>query len=166
MRACGLRRAHLTVSALLYDSGMDNDCRVFLYISKGNIPLHFAVHPWFVVNRDGVETRWEVLHQKHKSNTSWGYLHKDALAPKTGMQIIPLLPFRWNAQCIGEVSGPIAEEVEKNLGASPNTYPYAKHYSLLGPNSNSFASWVLGQIPSWKIQLPKNAFGKSFRFKK
>lgn len=138
------------------------DTRVSLYKSKGNIPLQFAVHPWFVISKDGTETRWEVLHQKHKSKTSWGYLHKNALQPKIGMQIVPLLPFRWKGELVGEVSGTTAEEIARTLEISPQTYPYKDIYSLLGPNSNSFASWVLTNAGVTTLTLPKNAFGKDF----
>lgn len=140
--------------------------QVFLYTSRGNIPLHFAVHAWFVVIRNGVKTRWEVLHQKHKSPASWGYLHKDALPFSDGMQILPLLPFRWQSRLIGQVSGAPAEEVVRILESSPESYPYTNHYRLTGPNSNSFAAWILTQVPSCNMTLPENAYGKDFKFPK
>lgn len=128
------------------------------------MPLQFAVHPWFVVERNGVETRWEVLHVKNKSKESWGYLHKNVLPPRSGMKIFPFLEVRWPAQLVGEVSGAVAQEIAHILESSPQTYPYTEHYSLFGPNSNSFASWVLQRAPSWKVRLPRNAFGKNFQF--
>lgn len=46
---------------------------------------------------------------------------------------------------------------------SPDTYPHCNQYAFRGPNSNTYAQWVLNQFPESGFSLPWNAFGKGFK---
>ena len=140
--------------------------QVFLYSSPCNIPVQFANHHWFVINRDGVLSRWEVLHRKDGCNTSWGHLHKNFFKPFIGLEMFLFLNKpNWRSKCLGSIEGDnsssaglIASFIEK----SPETYPYCHKYSLTGPNSNTYAQWVLDKFPEFKIVLSHNSIGKDY----
>lgn len=51
--------------------------QVLLCSSPANIMVGFAVHTWFLINRKGKLTRWEVIHLKKDREGSIGYLNKD-----------------------------------------------------------------------------------------
>jgi|SRR3989344_4507836 len=102
--------------------------QVFLYRSPGNLPFSFVPHYWFVINRLGTLTRWEVLFRKIKNKSNWGHLHKDFFLPFQGIEI----------------------------------FPYVEKYFLTGPNSNTYAQWILDNCPEFQVKLPWNAFGKSY----
>ena len=62
-----------------------NIYQVFLFSCPANIPLNFAAHTWFVANKRGELSRWEVLFGKNRSKTCWGHLHLDFLPPFQGI---------------------------------------------------------------------------------
>ena len=40
--------------------------QVFVFANPAPIPISFARHPWFVLNKKGIISRWEVLHFKNE----------------------------------------------------------------------------------------------------
>ena len=142
------------------DNGKD---QVFVFICPGNIPFLFARHPWFVINKHGALSRWEVIFRKIERETSWGHLQKDLYPPFQGIEIIPFcLKYFWEGTLLGKIEGDAAARIAEFIEGSPDAYPHAEKYSLRGPNSNTYAQWVLNNFPEWKIELPWNSFGKNY----
>src|ERR1051326_2515888 len=87
--------------------------QVFLLACPGNIPFSFALHPWFVINRKGQLSRWEILFRQDAKTTHWGHLHKDFTDPFSGLGIFPYFErhFSYTANLLGVVEGPAAEKL-------------------------------------------------------
>jgi len=114
----------------------------------------FAVHSWIVVKERGAAsyTRFDKV--------AWGQPVKtNNWAPDA----------RWYGHrptLVGAVEGPAAEALIPKIRAAVARYPYkhAGDYSVWpGPNSNSFAAYVLAAIPEAGIALPPTAVGKDWR---
>ncbi|HOX41028.1 MAG TPA: DUF3750 domain-containing protein [bacterium] len=142
-----------------------NKYQVFLAVSQGHAPFGFAVHPWFVCNKKGQISRWEILLQKNPIE-NWGHLHKDNLSPFQGINTIPFFnKLKRTGRVLGVIEGDehsITEKMIDVIENSKNTYPYLDCYNLLGPNSNTYVQWVLNQFPEFPAKLPENAFGKNY----
>ena len=133
--------------------------RVELRFATLPFPLGWlAVHYWFVVfDEDGACHRWEVWQTKDAGGTSIGHLHCDLKGPDAG---VGGGPARIAAQWQGEDALSIAEVLEKAAA-----YPYCHRYlPWPGPNSNTFAAWVLRQA-GVRHELPWRALGKAFRIR-
>ena len=141
--------------------------QVFLMTSPANGPLAFAAHAWFVVNRMGELSRWEITFQKRHRSLSWGHLNKDLFPFFSGIEVFPYLPRPlWKGRCLGLLEGgedSDAKRMADLIVDSLRAYPYVNTYSLLGPNSNTYAQWVIDKFPECGWQLPWNAFGKKGR---
>lgn len=141
-----------------------NKFQVLLLASPGSIPFIFAAHPWFIINKMGLVSRWEVLFRKTPHATKWGHLYKDFSPPFQGIEIIPFWKkFFWTAKLLGQIEGEEAERIIDFIENSPTTYPFCEKYSFIGPNSNTYAQWVLNNFPEFKTKLPWNSFGKNFK---
>ena len=118
----------------------------------------FADHYWFLVltgvQDEDYETcdRWEIWQFAEQSNESWGHLHRNLLSPCEGVGNGPSrLIRRW----FNEETLPIVANIE----SSPQEYPFNEHYVYWpGPNSNTFAQWVLRDI----MKLGFRAVGRGF----
>lgn len=143
--------------------------QVFLISCPAYFPINFAIHPWFVVNKKGVLTRWEVGHGKENSPNYFGYIRSDGLPLFKGLPVLTYsLPFNWgprHIKLIGKIEGgedSSANKIIAFIEGSTVKYPYRDTYHLTGPNSNTYIQWILNAFPEWKVQLPRNAFGKNF----
>jgi uncharacterized protein DUF3750 len=114
-----------------------------------------AVHYWFVVFEPGGAChRWEVWQTKNAGGTSVGHLHCDLKGPDAGVGGGP-------ARIAAQWQGDDAALIKKIL-ATAETYPYCHRYRAWpGPNSNTFAAWVLRQA-GIEHRLPWQAFGRDF----
>jgi hypothetical protein len=114
-----------------------------------------AVHYWFVVFEPGGAChRWEVWQTKNAGGTSVGHLHCDLKGPDAG---VGGGPARIAAEWTGEQAASIRRILE-NCGH----YPYCHRYlPWPGPNSNTFAAWVLRQA-GIAHRLPWKAIGRHF----
>ncbi len=142
--------------------------QVFLFTSPCSFPLSFAVHPWFVINQKGKISRYGFNHIKNVGEKSWGHLALNSLPPFSGLGIF--FPFysnnRFNAKLVGMIENNengTAKEMADFIENSKNAYPLLNTYHLLGPNSNTYAQWVLNHFPEFKFKLPWNAIGKKYR---
>ena len=144
-----------------------NKYQVFLFTCPATIPFHIARHPWFVMNKKGIVSRWEVFWSPSRNKTSWGHLHKDFFPPFQGIEMLfypdtiywPFVRLRGVVE--GE-EGSLAHRMADYIEASASTYPYAHQYRLRGPNSNTYIQWILDKFPDSKLHLPWNAFGKGY----
>ncbi len=142
--------------------------QVFLFSCPAPMPASFAVHPWFVVNQKGVVSRWDVVHKKNlPRGKSWGYLYMNIRPIFQGsLMFLTLHNYFWkNFRLLGSIEGDegsIAAKITEFITNSKDAYPYRNRYFALGPNSNTYAQWVLDAFPEFKAKLPWNAVGKGY----
>ncbi len=137
--------------------------QVFLFVCPGNIPFFFALHPWFVINEYGALSRWEVLFRKTEREGTWSHLSENNFPPFQGIEVLPFVgKYVWRGKLLGKIEGEEAQQMASFIKNSPNTYPYTQKYILTGPNSNTYAAWVLNAFPEFRVELPWNTFGKGF----
>jgi cytidyltransferase-like protein len=105
------------------------------------------------------------MHFQLATSEHWGYLHKDAMPPFSGTRkFFDFSDKNWEGKTrlegmIEGGEGSMAQDISTFILESKNTYPNKENYSLLGPNSNTYISWVLTQFPGWNVRIPWNAFG-------
>jgi hypothetical protein len=64
---------------------------------------------------------------------------------------------------IHEIRGEKAASAIPKIQAAVNSYPYPKSYRLWpGPNSNTFISYILRNVPELGVELPPHALGKDW----
>ncbi len=141
--------------------------QVFLMKSPASIPLNFASHPWFVVNKKGVISRWAVSWRpmQYDPQSVWGHLSLDSLPLFQGLRVLYFSKrYYWKGTLIKVIEGDegsLAARMAEFIENSPQTYPYKNIYSFFGPNSNTYAQWILNHFPESGMRLPWNAFGKN-----
>jgi len=138
--------------------------QVFIFRCPCNIPFNIFSHTWFVINKKGKLSRWEVLFRK-KCKSSWGHLHKNYFQLADGIDMFLFKSkFIWDSKLIGIVDkNSLAKKMINLIEKSKNEYPYRDYYNLLGPNSNTYVQWILNHFPKIKIKLPWNAVGKKYK---
>jgi len=143
--------------------------QVFLFACPANLPFFFATHPWFVVNKKGELSRWEIFWRPEKWDKRWGHLHKDFYPrPEQGIEVFPFSrKYFWgNGKLLGCVEGDeasIARRMADFIEQSPKQYPYCGRYAYTGPNSNTYVQWIISHFPESGFKLPWNSFGKNFK---
>jgi len=150
----------------LFEKLVDKEkTQVFLFTCPAHLIFSFAVHPWFVINERGALSRWEVLHRDVKWKTKWGHLYRDIYSPFRGIEVISpsSSSLYWKPKLVAKLEGGDAIKMAKVIKESPQIYPYSNSYSYTGPNSNTYAQWVLDQFKELNVKLPLNAFGKKFK---
>ena len=144
--------------------------QVFILTCPAYIPFSFARHPWFVLNKKGLLSRWEVRHYKNVSNKDLGYIHLNAQPPFQGVNISFFIKKHfWKSKLTGYIEGDensTAHKIIKLIENSEKVYPYCYKYFFFGPNSNTYIQWVLDNFPDFNIQLPWNFIGKGFKIRK
>lgn len=138
--------------------------QVFLFVSRANFPFLFAVHPWFVLNKKGDLSRWEVIYSKKlKSEKSWGHLYRNLFPLFQGLNTFTFLKKPINkTKMVGMIEGEIAQNMIDFIEEIPKNYRYLDKYRIWGPNSNTFAEYVIKHFSESGFCLPRNAFGKNY----
>ena len=140
--------------------------QVFVLSSPGNLPFFFATHNWFVINKFGELSRWEVRFEKDHNNPLGKHLYKDFFPPFQGIGLLPYLyKPNWKSRLIHVCEGDNNSSTKKMIDfieASPINYKYKDYYSLSGPNSNTYVQWVLNHFKELPVQLPWTAIGKGY----
>lgn len=115
-----------------------------------------AVHTWIATKEKNATeyTTFEVIGWRTRFGGKALYIKND----------IP--DRRWfgaDAELIDEIVGKDAEQAIvkiKKLGAE---YPHADEYRVWpGPNSNTFVSWVIRNVPELRVELPPHAIGRDY----
>jgi len=144
--------------------------QVFVLACRAHVPLGFFYHSWFVTNKKGLASRWEVRHFKNKEKKDWGYLYLNSQSPFQGVGV-----FRYSKKHFRVVNllgfieggeGSTAQQAIEYIEKSKETYAYLSKYSLIGPNSNTFVEWVLDRFPEFNIKLPWRFLGKEYEERK
>lgn len=116
----------------------------------------FAAHYWFNVVEDGRCERWEVWQSPDAGGVSFGHLHCNLKAPEAGVGGGP-------SRVAAVWSGDAAVRLKGVLDTAKDAYPHRHRYRPFpGPNSNTFAAWVLRRA-GIDYTLPWNAIGRGFR---
>ncbi|MDP7537511.1 MAG: DUF3750 domain-containing protein [Methylococcales bacterium] len=116
---------------------------------------HIAVHYWFVIQQDSGTDRWEIWQHPTKSEHSWGHLHKNLMAINTGVgHGDSWVEAVWQDQRAQTLAA-IIERAPANY-SNQNCYRYWP-----GPNSNTYAQWVLNQAHS-SVRLSPQGIGKDY----
>jgi hypothetical protein len=144
-----------------------------LRASQMPFPFSWAIHTFFVTTHNGKQSRFEVLGWTtvDARRRDVGFIYKDAFEPHTGLTWIPTpgkifwIP-RYRTKVVKKITGGTSTPAHQlySLLHSRFSYPYAKTYDMWrGPNSNTFAQWVIDQIPGCGLTLPWNAWGKGYK---
>lgn len=144
----------------------ENLYQVFLLKSAVPVPLSFAMHGWFLVNRVGVIDRWEfgkfgVPTKSVEIGVMHNYLRPTEGMNKYGWKRMP----RAEAKLLHHIEGneqSIAKKMADFIHLHSEGYPFKETYRYTGPNSNTYLQWVLNHFPDAGFVLPWNAFGKGF----
>jgi hypothetical protein len=111
----------------------------------------FASHYWFVVIEGDKAERWEVWQTRNAGGRAVGHLHCDLKPADAGVGGGPM---RIAAEWTGERAVSIV-----NVLKNPRRYPFCERYRYWpGPNSNTYAAWVLRQA-GIDQPLPRRAIG-------
>lgn len=114
----------------------------------------FASHYWFVVFDGGEAQRWEVWQTRDAGGRSIGHVHCDLKPPDAGVGGGPM-------HVDAEWTGEEAERIKAVLEAAER-YPHCFRYHYFpGPNSNTFAAWVLRQA-GIRHPLARRAIGRNY----
>ena len=124
------------------------------YASLPSVLRFVAVHYWFVVTDESGCHRWEVWQTRNAGGRSVGHLHCDLKPPDANVGGGPTrLAARW--------TGDAALKLKEVLDRS-ESYPHChKYWYWPGPNSNTFAAWVLRQA-GIRHALSPMALGKRY----
>ena len=145
--------------------------QVFLFQCPAFLPVSFFSHSWFVVNKKGEISRWEVGFGGHQSEIGWEHLDINNWPPFTGTPMFFGFPGKhqplWKGKLRTYVEGgdesSLAYRMAEFISNSKATYSYRKEYhATAGPNSNTYVQWVLDAFPEFKAKLPFSAIGRSF----
>jgi hypothetical protein len=116
-----------------------------------------AVHYWYAVIDCDRATRWEIWQRPNLKPESWGHLHKNLMPFDAGVgNGDSWLETVW--------TGELAQKLAWILTNSPDNYPYNNCYRYVpGPNSNTYAQWVLNQV-NHPHRLSIKGIGKNYEF--
>ena len=112
-----------------------------------------AHHHWFVIRTLHSVERWEVWQHANVRGESWGHLHRNLLAPAQGVG-------NGGSWRVAEFRKDEATFLASRIADAPRDYPWCDLYRYWpGPNSNTFAQWVLGDL----YTLPWRGIGRRYR---
>jgi hypothetical protein len=117
------------------------DTSVGVELRAAKIPVigPIAWHHWFVLEQQGKRDRWEVWQAAGAGGESWGHLHRNLFPPERGVG-------NGDSWSVCRWDGTVARRLVERIEASPVTYPFCGFYWFWpGPNSNTYAQWVLGE---------------------
>ncbi len=134
------------------------DAQVQIYSAKAySWRGKFSQHTWIATKEKNAENylvHFVVL---------WGtYFGADGVVV-TQEDIPDRLWFDAKPEIIFSASGAEAEKLIPQIYAAVKSYPYRNLYRAYpGPNSNTFVSHVIRDVPDLKVALPSNAIGKDW----
>lgn len=144
-----------------FDNLIDKEkYQVFVFCCPANIPFEFFRHPWFVLNKKGEISRYEIRVAFNKKNNSHLFINNQP--PFEGINKTFFVNKKWDASLLGSVEGDLAQKMIITLEHTPQEYPYTNNYFGIGPNSNTYLKWILNKFPEFKVNLSWRFIGKDF----
>lgn len=147
------RTADRSSAGIAPDPEQETGAVVQVYAARAyNWRGYFAVHTWISTKAAGANSYY--VHEV----TGWRHYVVQSRPGEPdrawyGSQPTLIADFR------GERAGKILDQ----LGEVIAQYPYPTTYKAWpGPNSNTFVSWVIRQIPEMDVALPNHAIGKDY----
>ena len=134
----------------------DTDVVQLRHATLPSLARAVAVHYWFAAFSPGQGkwSRWEVWQKPAVVPTSWGHVHKDLMHPDSGVG-------GGDYRIDREWRGKDARDIMAILNR-PDDYPYRDRYRAWpGPNSNTYAAWVLRRAGA-RVDLHPKAVGKDY----
>jgi len=116
----------------------------------------FAVHCWVAVKPENARdyTIYQVM--------GW-YLRRGLPAVSVSKGIPDRRWYGAKPWLVGELRGKEAQAAIPEIEKAVSDYPYAREYRAWpGPNSNTFVSYIIRQVPQLKFSLPALAIGKDW----
>ena len=144
----------------------NNKYQVFVFDTPLNYPLDFARHPWFVINEKGKISRWEVHWTKDKKTKNHLQINSLPTFEAFHVSFFGFKKYFWKPELLGFLEGDessTAKQAIYFIEKSGETYPYQFRYSLVGPNSNTYAELILDKFPEFNIKLSWRYIGKDFK---
>ena len=143
--------------------------QTFLFTCFATVPFCFARHPWFVVNKKGKLSRWEIFWEPGRGPLSWQHLHRDFHPLAQGIEMFfysdkHFFPSRLEGYIEGS-DGSLAARMAEHIEHSPQAYPYNTRYSLTAPNSITYVQSILDAFPKCNLHLPWNCYTWAFGVK-
>lgn len=117
---------------------------------------YFAVHSWIAVKPENAEkyTTYQVI---------GFYLWRGRSAVDIQEGIPDRRWYGHDPELLADLRGQAAAEAIPLIDKAAKSYPYAHmYYAYPGPNSNTFISHIIRQVPQLKIALPNIAIGKDY----
>ncbi|MFP4402015.1 MAG: DUF3750 domain-containing protein [Candidatus Nanoarchaeia archaeon] len=157
----------------IFDTDSSN-YQVALLSSNLPTPFWYLSHPWFATYHNRESSRVEVLGYLGGLDRQFASgLIKTHNNIVEGFQKAEGIPFlgRHTPSVNGMIQGgknSLAHTIYKvvnNIDYLHERYPHINEYiPFPGPNSNTFAQWIINQFPKakHKFQLPSTALGKDF----
>lgn len=152
LAACGRAQIPDQESFAPLDELPVGQAHVRLYVAPLPVIGLLATHPWFVVRSAEEEEfhRWEVW------QTAQGP-HEHVTMDLLGLESDVGGADGWQ---VAELHGADAEPVVRFIQERSPEYPCRDTYRYWpGPNSNSYAQWVLDET-GWDAELPRSSLGK------
>lgn len=139
--------------------------QVFVLSCPIYFPFGLARYGWFVVNKKGIVSRYEVRHDNAKSDSKYFKINTEF--PFKGIELTFFIKniFR-KGKLEGSIEGydnSVAQKAVEFLEKTEKNYPYYFKYSFLGPNSNTYVQNVLNHFPEFKVKLSWRFIGKNFK---
>lgn len=146
--------------------------KIHLYSTPLPLPLNFFVHCYFVSKHNGIVHRHEVIGNERPDHPAIrsGFLFQDYLPAEQGFSMCakalchgrgPRFGVQHIGYCAGEADSPAHQLYTLLTTDAVYACPAVYHYKMIqGPNSNTFAQWVIDQVPDCGLQLPFTAWGK------
>jgi len=140
--------------------------QVFFFSCPAMIPFNLGLHYWFVINKKGKISRWEILSRKNLAKKSWGHIHLNILPPTKGLKKFKFSKKYWDSKLENFIEGnknSLAKKMMDFIEKSPKQYKYKNKFNLVfGPNSNTFIQWILDKFSESNFKLSWRAIGKNY----
>ena len=116
---------------------------------------HLGIHTWIAVKPTDAKayTIYEVI----------GWMQRHKLPVLVIHENLP--DRRWYGnipEILTEKRGKGVDALIERIDRAARDYPYAKEYTLCGPNSNTFTAWISRAVPELGLDLPPTAIGKDY----
>lgn len=117
---------------------------------------YFAVHSWIAVKSKNAQTytTYQVV---------GFYLWRNRSAVDIQQGIPDKYWYGNKPELLADLRGKTAEDAIPLIDKAAKSYPYPfLYHAYPGPNSNTFISYIIRQVPQLKMALPNIAIGKDF----